>query len=116
VGAASAVRRRQRHVAIAHEGVNAYAMSDPEDGCVCPITWPRGPVYRRTCDDIIGNKLHKMDLEALAPLPDERLVAFGSGASASREALAVLSRREPPFVRDGAFAAWAARGSRVGSE
>src|SRR5690606_26984028 len=102
VRAASAIRRLHRHLVIAQDDVNAFAILDPEDGYVFPIMLPRGPGERRTFDDIIGNKRHKMDLEALALLPDERLVAFGSGASASREALAVLSRREPPFVRDGA--------------
>lgn len=102
VRAASAIRRLQRHLVIAQDDVNAFAILDPEDGYVFPIMLPRGPGERRTFDDIVGNKRHKMDLEALALLPDERLVAFGSGASASREALAVLSRREPPFVRDGA--------------
>src|SRR5690606_27423655 len=102
VRAASAIRRLHRHLVIVQDDVNAFAVFDPEDGYVFPIMLPRGPGERRTFDDIIGNKHHKMDLEALALLPDERLVAFGSGASASRENLAVLSRREPPFVRDGA--------------
>ncbi|MBN1237547.1 MAG: hypothetical protein JXB36_03545 [Gammaproteobacteria bacterium] len=102
VRAASAIRRLQRHLVIVQDDVNAFAIFDPEDGDVFPVMLPRGPGERRTFDDIIGNKRHKMDLEALALLPDERLVAFGSGASAPRESLAVLSRREPPFVRDGA--------------
>ncbi|HEX7080582.1 MAG TPA: hypothetical protein VF329_06175 [Gammaproteobacteria bacterium] len=101
VRSASAVRRLTRHLVIVQDDVNAFAIYDREDGYLFPIMLPRGPGERRRFDDVIGNKHLKMDLEALALLPDERLVAFGSGASATRERLAVVSRRHPPSVRDG---------------
>jgi len=37
VRAASALRRLQRHLVIAQDDVNAFAIFDPEDGCVFPI-------------------------------------------------------------------------------
>ncbi len=101
VRSASAVRRSQRHLVIVQDDVNAFAIVDCEEGDAFPIMLPRGPGGRRSFDDVIGNKHDKMDLEALALLPDERLVAFGSGASPARESLVVLSRRAPPVVRDG---------------
>lgn len=100
VRAASAIRRLTRHLVIVQDDVNAFAIYDEENREIFPILLPPGPGGRRVFDDAIGNKHHKLDLEALAALPDGRLVAFGSGASATREKIAVLSRREPPSLRD----------------
>jgi hypothetical protein len=99
VRSASAIRRFGRHLVIVQDDVNALAVRD-QDGEVFPLMLPRGPGGRRMFDDVIGNKADKMDLEACVLLPDERLVAFGSGASASRCKVAVASRREAPSVRE----------------
>jgi hypothetical protein len=103
VRAASAIRRLGRHLVIVQDDVNAFAIYDSEENTVIPMMLPPGPGCRRVFDDIVGNKHQKLDLEALALLPDDRLVAFGSGASAAREKIVVMSKREPPSLRDGAL-------------
>ena len=100
VRAASAVRRLGRQLVIVQDDVNAVAIYDFEGSTVIPMMLPPGPGNRRMFDDLIGNKHDKLDLEALALLPDERLVAFGSGATPAREKIVVASRREPVSLRD----------------
>jgi hypothetical protein len=102
VRAASAIRRLGRHIVIVQDDVNAVAICDMEDRYIYPMLLPPGPGGRRVFDDVAGNKHQKLDLEAAARLPDDRLVAFGSGASAAREKVVVVSKREPPSLRDGA--------------
>lgn len=118
VRAASGIRRLTRHLVIVQDDVNAFAIYDEEDREVFPLLLPPGPDGRRVFDDLTGNKHHKLDLEALAALPDERLVAFGSGASATREKIAVLSTCEPPSLRDASalYAALRAEPAFAGSE
>jgi hypothetical protein len=99
VRSASAIRRFGAHLVIVQDDVNALAVRD-QDGEVFPLMLPPGAGGRRMFDDVIGNKADKMDLEACVLLPDERLVAFGSGASAPRCKVAVASRREAPSVRE----------------
>jgi hypothetical protein len=101
VRAASAIRRLGPHLVIVQDDINALAVRDDE-GEVFSMPLPPGPGGRRMFDDTIGNKSQKMDLEACALLPDERLVAFGSGASAARQRLVVVSRETPCRLRDGA--------------
>jgi hypothetical protein len=53
-------------------------------------------------DDCHGNKSSKLDLESALCLPDGRLLAFGSGATAAREQLVVLSPSGGARLCDGA--------------
>ena len=68
---------------ILQDDVSALAVLDPGTGSTQPILLPAGPDGARVFDDARGNKKFKMDLEACVVLPDERLVAFGSGSSRS---------------------------------
>ncbi|HEX6999537.1 MAG TPA: hypothetical protein VF322_15465 [Gammaproteobacteria bacterium] len=93
VRSASAIRRLGTRLVVVQDDTNALAVLDA-DGGIRPLLLPRGPDGRRRFDDTRGNKHLKLDLEACAALPDGRLVAFGSGASAARETLVVVEPDE----------------------
>ncbi len=60
----------------------------------------------------------KMDLEACALLPDGRLIALGSGSTAARERIVVVTPDDGVRVVEGAatYAQLRARGDSSGSE
>lgn len=81
---------------IAQDDVLALAQLE-EGGVLSPIALPRGHDGRRRFDDAEGNKRYKLDLEALAVLPEQSgstLVAFGSGSTPLRESVVVLRNLE----------------------
>jgi hypothetical protein len=89
--AASAVRRWRRRLVVIQDDINAIAvgsseLADPLE----PWLLPRGEAGRRRFDDALGNKRHKLDLEAATVLPDGRLLALGSGSSKAREHLVIV--------------------------
>ena len=62
-----------------------------EDGAVRALPLPRGEGGRRVFEQRLGNKHHKLDLEASVAVGD-RLIAFGSGSLPARERLAIVER------------------------
>lgn len=90
IRAASAIRRRGSRLIVVQDDVNALALLDPGGG-IEPLLLPAGPGGRRTFEEASGTKRLKMDLEACVLLPDQRLIAFGSGSSPRREHVVVLS-------------------------
>ncbi|MDQ3257789.1 MAG: hypothetical protein M3R15_28530 [Acidobacteriota bacterium] len=94
VRAGSGLARIGNYFAVAQDDANFIALIDCESGEVSAIALPAGVAGRRQFDDRRGNKRFKMDLESCALVShaaDDWLVAFGSGASPSRERIAVLS-------------------------
>ena len=91
VRAASSIRRQGHRLVILQDDVSALAVLDPGTGSTQPILLPAGPDGARVFDDSRGNKKFKMDLEACVVLPDERLVAFGSGSSPQREKIVTIA-------------------------
>lgn len=100
VRAASALRRWGTRLVMVQDDVNALSLRDAA-GQVRPLLLPAGKGGRRVFGDERGNKHDKMDLEACVILPDGRLVAFGSGSTAARETLVVVTPGEPPRLVDG---------------
>jgi hypothetical protein len=90
VRAGSALRLRGKELVIVQDDTNVLVVRG-ESGAVQHVLLPPGEGGRRVFDDTLGNKKHKLDLEACALLPDGRLVAFGSGTKRARERLVVLS-------------------------
>lgn len=70
---------------IVQDDISALAMVEPAPPHTTrALLLPRGHANRRTFGSSIGNKPHKLDLEASIVLPDGRYVAFGSGSSELR--------------------------------
>lgn len=90
----SSLRRWQDVLMIVQDDISALALVEPEaPHRTHAMLLPRGHAQRRTFGTSLGNKPHKMDLEASIVLPDGRYVAFGSGSSElrPREVLVVVS-------------------------
>jgi hypothetical protein len=87
-------------------------------GVVEPVLLPPGPGGLRVFDDQRGTKAHKLDLEACAVLPDERLVVFGSGSTPQRERIVTVSPAGTAAVREAAgfYAALRAEPGFAGAE
>jgi hypothetical protein len=101
--AASAVRRWQRRLVVIQDDVNAIAVGGEKASTPLePWLLPRGEDGRRRFDDALGNKRHKLDLEAAAVLPDGRLLALGSGSNRAREHLVIASTDGDTQLRDAA--------------
>ena len=101
--AASAVRRWQRRLVVIQDDVNAIAVGGGDASLPLePWLLPRGKDGRRRFDDALGNKRHKLDLEAAAVLPDGRLLALGSGSTRAREHLVVANADGDTELRDAA--------------
>jgi hypothetical protein len=94
VRAASSLRRQAGRLVILQDDVNALAVLQPATGAVTSILLPAGPEEARVFDDARGNKKYKLDLEASTVLPDDRLVAFGSGSNVRREKIVTVAARE----------------------
>lgn len=115
------------HLAVVQDDANFLAIVDPVAGGVSAVTLPAGAELRRQFDDSRGNKADKVDLEALASVPQAdgsgMLVAFGSGSSSRRESIVLVRTRATPATADVAvrhvpalFAAIRADASFAGSE
>lgn len=94
VRAASSLAMVGGRLAIIQDDANFIAVLDTSDGRVESITLPAAAGGVRQFDDRRGNKRVKLDLEASVAVVDEgrtTLYAFGSGSSAARERIAVVS-------------------------
>lgn len=81
-------------LALVQDDANFLVLIDPESFDVETITLPAGEAGLRQFDDQRGNKRFKLDLEACTtvPAPDgELLLAFGSGSTARREQILIVS-------------------------
>lgn len=81
-------------LAVLQDDANFVALADPETGLCRAVTLAAGEAGLRQFDDLRGNKRFKLDLEACTAVPGpdgELLVAFGSGSTARREAVVVVS-------------------------
>jgi len=81
-------------LALVQDDANFLVLIDPESFDVETITLPAGEAGLRQFDDQRGNKQFKLDLEACTtvPVPDgELLLAFGSGSTARREQILIVS-------------------------
>jgi hypothetical protein len=100
VRAASAMRRRGKELVIVQDDTNVLVVRS-ESGAVEHVLLPPSKRGERVFDDTLGNKKKKLDLEACVLLPDERIVAFGSGSKKKRERLVVLSPHGAAEVIEG---------------
>jgi hypothetical protein len=100
VRAASAVRRRGKELVIVQDDTHVLVVRS-EAGAIQHVLLPPTKRGERVFDDTLGNKKRKLDLEACVLLPDERIVAFGSGSKKKRERLVVLSPSGAVEVVDG---------------
>ncbi len=100
VRAASAVRRRGKELVIVQDDTNVLVMRGAT-GSVEHVLLPPSKRGERVFDDTLGNKKRKLDLEACVLLPDDRIVAFGSGSKKKRERLVVLSPAGAVQIIDG---------------
>lgn len=81
----SSLRRWNDALVIVQDDISALAFVDPNPPHESrALLLPRGHEGRRRFGDSLGNKPHKLDLEASIVLPDGRYVAFGSGSSRLR--------------------------------
>ncbi len=99
VRAASSVRRWGTKFVIISDDTNAIAVKDEQQ--VGAVLLPPGKGGRRTFGSELGNKKHKLDLEASVVLPDGRLVVFGSGSTHRRERIVVVSPEHDVRLFDG---------------
>jgi hypothetical protein len=93
VRAGSGLARLGRYLTMVQDDANFVALMDLETGQIKSIALPAGEGGARQFDDVRGNKKYKMDLESCALVSDEneeRLIAFGSGASRFREQIIML--------------------------
>jgi len=102
VRAASALRRWGRGWVVLQDDVNAIVILDSEGIPNRRLLLPPGADGARVFGASTGNKSHKMDLEALASLPDGRLVAFGSGSTGARETIVIVRDDGTLTLQDGA--------------
>ena len=102
VRAASGIAWLGDRLAVIQDDAGFVALVDPATGVAEPVALPRGAGGARQFDEARGNKLAKLDLEALVRVPVEDralFVAFGSGSLAPRETIVLVS-----FPSDGAGA------------
>jgi hypothetical protein len=118
VRAVSAVRRWQGGMVFVQDDVSALALGDAHGGQLKPLLLPRGPGGRRRFEKALGNKADKLDLEAMAVLPDGRLLVFGSGSTPARESIVVVAPDLSAQLIDasGLYAHLRAQGAFAGSE
>ena len=102
VRAASGLAQVGDRLAIAEDDARFIGMVGPAG--VDALALPPGPDGRRLHDDTRGTKALKLDLESIVEVPDAdgrtRLLAFGSGSTAAREVVAVVSADGAPRVID----------------
>jgi hypothetical protein len=98
VRAGSAMALSAKRIAVIQDDTNAVAVVDRASGAVSAVLLPRGEGGARQFGDDRKNKKHKLDLEACVHLQESNMVlAFGSGSTAARERVLVLTDldREP---------------------
>jgi hypothetical protein len=101
VRAASGIRRWGPSHVVVQDDVNALVLVHAETPSAGrPVLLPRGAGGRRRFEDALGNKADKLDLEAITPLPDGRLLVLGSGSTPKREKLVLLDEEERVRVVD----------------
>ncbi len=98
VRAGSAVARFGARLAVIQDDASFVAFVE-DSGAVTALPLPRGPGGRRLFGDALGNKHHKLDLEACAVVGGA-LLAFGSGSTPARERICVLDPAGQVDVRD----------------
>jgi hypothetical protein len=98
VRGASSIASIGSSLAIIQDDANFIALVAHDGATVDALTLPAGHANRRLFDDRRGNKRFKLDLEASLVADDERgvpmLVAFGSGSTAMRERVAIVTNLE----------------------
>ncbi|MEO7775828.1 MAG: hypothetical protein ABIT36_11935 [Steroidobacteraceae bacterium] len=109
VRSASALRLWNSQRVIVQDDVLALALIDGDD-TVHPLLLPT--TGYRVFDDAHGNRARKLDFECAVVLPDQRLVVFGSGASAGRVSLCIVVPGAAPRLLDAA-ALYAAMGAEI---
>jgi len=98
---ASALVRDGSRLVIVQDDVHVLAIRDAR-GRVSPRLLPPDPTGARTFDDVRGNKLGKLDLEACVRLPDGRILALGSGSHPARERIVIADGSDAVRVVDAA--------------
>lgn len=80
---------------------NHFVSLRAKNGGLCAVPLPPGADGRRRFEDALSNKRHKHDLEAITVLPiagQPTLVAFGSGATPTREKIVLIEPQRPEHV------------------
>lgn len=98
VRAGSAMALTAKRIAVIQDDTNAIAIVDRASGAVSSVLLPRGEGGARQFDEERKNKKHKLDLEACVLVRERNtLLAFGSGSTAARERVLILTDidREP---------------------
>lgn len=107
VRAASGATWLGGRLVMVQDDANFLGLWDPGVGVVTAVPLPRGEGGARLFGDYLGNKAHKLDLEACVTLRvhgEECLMAFGSGSTHARDRLVLWNpaakgaRAEPRFV------------------
>lgn len=94
VRAASGVVWAGTHLAVIQDDASFLALVDSATGLAHSVPLPVSPGGARQFDDTRGNKAEKLDLEALAVVPNAGgtlLAAFGSGSLAPREIVVMIA-------------------------
>ena len=94
VRAASGLTWVGDRLAVIQDDASFLALVNPETGIADAFPLPTGTDGVRQFDTVRGNKNHKMDLEAIALLPESDgvcLAAFGSGSLSARERIVLVS-------------------------
>ncbi len=93
VRAGSGLTNLGDRLALIQDDANFVAIVDPVSRAVDSITLPALPCRQRQFDDLRGNRLEKLDLEACTSIREkdhQLLVALGSGSTPSRERIMVM--------------------------
>ncbi len=99
VRAASGLAWIGERLAVVQDDANFVALVDVATGAAEAVALPRGAGGLRLFDRTRGNKAQKLDLEALVRVPGPagaRLLALGSGSTANRHWIALISGLESP--------------------
>ena len=93
VRAGSGLTNLGNRLALIQDDANFVAILDPLGRIVDSIALPALPCRQRQFDDLRGNRLEKLDLEACTTIRennDQLLLAMGSGSTPSRERILVM--------------------------
>ena len=97
VRAGSSLARVAGRLALIQDDANFVALVDPDTLHVRAIPLPTGASGQRQFDDLRGNKMHKLDLEACVAVESAHgmlLMVFGSGSTSVRETVALVNGLE----------------------
>jgi hypothetical protein len=84
-------------LAVVQDDALFLALIEPRTAKVTATVLPAGPEGARLFDDTLGNKAHKLDLEAALVLGGG-LYAFGSGSTHARELVVVVRLGDAPVA------------------